>query len=545
MNLFDHLTKTIKPIKSSKSSKQPINIYVCGSTVHAISHLGHARTYSIFDSIRKFLISQGYVVNYGMNVTDIDDKINTKVRALYYYNLIKSLNKLNYVAEINKEVQNYFESNRLDKIEPNIFNTILTKFDTLLEELIGQELIAENLLTPTYEIYKNFIDEKTNVFWKEMEQINIAKPTITIRVSDVIPQIENMISDLIDKEYAYESNGSVYFDTTKYYENFCDCELNNSTDDDISIKNTHNSDKKNNKDFALWKKGKPRHVTFNSKWGTGTVGWHIECSLMSSLMFQNNVDLHGGGIDLKFPHHHNEVLQSNSYYGISDVFKHFTYVGHVCKDGEKMAQSIGNYLRLEDYLLSHTANSLRLLFWLSPWYNPVELTDELIKQASLLDKRIDEFISLINYNLNIDKNLPLLNSNVTATKIFDNFDEIDNLLNNNFQTTEAIIKFNEIITNTNILIKNNLIDNATLNHILNLTQKFLTIVGYKFDTMEKNQNNNSNDLVLVEKLLQLRISLRKNGQYDLSDKIRDNIIPMMGYQIQDLKDGAKIKKINK
>ena len=562
MNLYNHLTNEINSI-----NKNRINMYVCGSTVHAISHIGHARTYSIFDSIRKFLISQKCIVNYGMNVTDIDQKIITKVTILHYYNLVKKicqsdqsvqsvqsvqpvqpteLYKITQSDEI-KEILNNIELIGLNKISPNDLKHMSAKLEFFLENCIEIGIITEDIMTPPYETYKQFIDEKTNLFWKEMDQINIARPTTIIRVSDVIVEIQQMIDDLISKNYAYESNGSVYFDTTNYNQNFCQCALNNSTENDISIKNTYNEEKKNPHDFALWKKAKPRSICWDSKWGKGTAGWHIECSLISSKMFKDNIDLHGGGIDLKYPHHHNEVLQSNSYYAKFDVFKHFAYVGHVCTNGEKMAQSVGNYTSLEDYLLAHSSNSLRLLFWLSPWYNPVELSDSLVNQAVMMEKRIEEFLSTINYNLNLPSNSQqdiMLNSQQDITLIFDKFEKINDLLRNNFETTQAIIEFNNIITTLNILIKTNSIDNAILSEISKLSENLLNIIGWK---IKKSSNNNViddlRDLKIIEKLLEFRNLLRKNGQYNLSDEIRENIIPLFGYKIQDLKDGTKIQKI--
>lgn len=557
MKLYDHLTKIIKTIgndnsdnsdNSDNNSTNYINIYVCGSTVHAISHIGHARTYATFDSMRKYLISKGKVVNYGMNITDIDDKINTKVRALHYFNTINNLNKLDEILEINLEIQEYFKSNRLDKISPNILNCVLQKLEETTEKYVTNGTLPESVLTPSFTLYKQFIDEKTNLFWKEMEQINVSKPTTIIRVSDVIPQIENMIDTLIQKEFAYESNGSVYFDTANYYKHFENCNLSNATEDDKSIKQNYESDKKNSQDFALWKAGKPRSINFNSKWGLGTVGWHIECSLMSSMMFGNNIHLHGGGIDLKYPHHHNEVLQSNSYFNISNVFKHFTYAGHVCKNGEKMAQSVGNYSRLEDYLHQNSANSIRLLFWLVPWYNPMELTDDLIKQANILESRIDEFLSTINFYLSLDKNYPNLNHKSTIVDIINNFTEIDLLLENNFKTTEALLLFGQIMTTTNTALKNDLIDKVTLKNILRLTNNFLEIIGFvvKSDNISNNiSNSDSNDEILIKKLFELRELLRKNKQYQISDYVRDDLFPSIGYEVQDMKDGPKIKKIVK
>lgn len=540
IQLYNHITKKINKIGKDN---EPINIYVCGSTVHATSHIGHGRTFSIFDSMRKYLVSKGRTVNYGMNVTDIDDKINTKVRLLQYFNVLQKINKLGEIPEITEEFICHFSSNRLDKIPPKTLVILLEKMEHRVEKYVDDGYLPESVLTPEFSLYKQFVDDKTAKFWEEMALINVDTPTVIIRVSDVIPQIENMITTLIEKGYAYVSNGSVYFNTSYYHENFCKCELSNSSEDEINIKDTHTSEKINPQDFALWKTAKQRSVSFNSKWGKGTVGWHIECSLMSSIMFGNNVDFHGGGIDLKYPHHHNEVLQSNSYFGVSDVFKHFSYVGHVCVHGEKMAQSVGNYLTLEDYLAVYSANSMRLLFWMTPWQNPIDLTDELVKQAKIQENKINEFLSTIKYNLQLSKNFPLLNNSAKIQEIYKMFNNIDIALTNGFKTSETIAIFNEIISETNIAIRNDFIDNLTLKNILKQTLNLLEIIGFNVDTLQCSSDSSREESKIIKELSELRTLLKKEKQYEMSDYVRDVLFPNIGYQVQDMKDGVKIKKI--
>jgi cysteinyl-tRNA synthetase len=281
MKLYNHLTG-----QSELISSKVINFYVCGPTVHAVSHVGHGRTFCVFDSLRKYLTSKGYVVNYGMNITDIDDKINAKVRKLYYSKLLGD-------DELN-----------LEQLEAKMLKNV------------GDGIFDLNKMTPPMELFYEFVNERTEKFWKELEGINVDKPTITLRVTQVLPHIENMIQSLIDKGMAYESNGSVYFNTNYYYSKFCRCALSNSTEDDINLKDGFTSEKLNSHDFALWKSAKPHCVSFptkklkNNKGDslTGWPGWSIECSVMSSIMFGDSIDLHGGGIDLKFPHHQTEFL---------------------------------------------------------------------------------------------------------------------------------------------------------------------------------------------------------------------------------------------
>lgn len=219
--------------------------------------------------------------------------------------------------------------------------------------------------------------------------------------------------------------------------------------------------KKNPKDFALWKKEKQNSITFPSKFGNGTPGWHIECSVISNLMFGNLINVHSGGIDLKFPHHHNEVLQSNVYTNESDnehqVFKHFIYTGHIHMNGEKMAQSVGNYVTINSYLNDHSTNSMRLLFWMSPWDKPMEITQDMIAQTKVVEKRIIEFISTIEFQIKTnDKNVKFKDLNTTTNEfaLLDILNNIDLQLENEFRTDEAIRLLNVFDGNK----QNNIID---------------------------------------------------------------------------------------
>lgn len=481
MKLYNFLTDQKEEI-----TKNSINWYCCGPTVHAVTHMGHARTFSIFDSMRKFMTSIGIRVNFGMNITDIDDKINNKVKEIH-----KSL--------------------------------------------------SPECLTPPMSLYYNFVDEKTKKFWNTLKRINIYYPTKVICVSEVIKDntIEKFIDKLIIGGYAYESNGSVYFDTTNYEEKFGKCPLSNSTEDDVNIKDGYATEKRNIKDFALWKKSKENFISFDSKWGKGTPGWHIECSVMSNIMFGDNIDLHSGGIDLKFPHHHNEVLQSNSYHQKLDVFKHFIYTGHICTNNEKMAQSMGNYITVDDYLAAHSPNSLRLLFWLVPWDKPMNLTDKLIEQAEILEKRINEFLSTINFFLKLsDSNGIVMERDVDI--LLDILDEINLKLHDNFSVDDVIRLINKLITESNkVMNGNKLLDSVFLNHLLVSFKNLLYIIGFDIEpSMETYETQ------MINKILEIRDEVRKNKLYDLSDHIRNKIIPDLGYVMQDTPNGTKIEKIN-
>lgn len=454
--------------------------------------LGH------FLFLRKYLTSIGKIVNYGMNITDIDDKINKIVMEKY----IKS-----------------------DDPEKDIMK-----------------------------IYYEFVNKKTAEFWEAIAMLNIAPPTITIRVSDVIEDIKKFIQVLIDKSYAYESNGSVYFNTIKYTEVYGECILSNSTEDDMAVKTDYVSEKLDQKDFALWKKSKDESTAgFESVWGRGTPGWHIECSVMSTLMFGETVDLHTGGIDLRFPHHHNEVLQSNVYHDKCDVFKHFIYTGHVrmltnveseklepTKSFIKMSQSLGNFITVTDYIKTHSANSLRLLFWMSPMDHQMDITYEFMERAILLDKRIDEFISSLRFNLKILNTVPSkIKPDKNVELITDYMNQIDILLNKGFKINEALSTFCSLIISTNEAISKKECDYVLLQRIYQYVVGLLYIIGYEI----KEQYDSGDDKKFLDEILVLRNMIRKEKIYKMSDYIRDEMIPKLGYILQDTPDGEKINKL--
>jgi cysteinyl-tRNA synthetase len=442
------------------------------------------------------------------------------------YNLLE---KINFSENYDKD---HFENKRLDKIDKVKF---LELKNVLALELL--KTMDEDKLTPPTDLYTSFVDEKVNNFWKELDMIHIDRPTKIIRVSHVINDIIEMIDILICKGYAYESHGSVYFDTQKYHQDFNKCLLEPSNDDDVSIKNEHNIYKKHNHDFALWKKADPRAVSFNSKWSKGNVGWHIECSLISNKMFGDTIDLHGGGIDLKFPHHHNEVLQSDSFNN-KNTFKHFTYVGHVCVNGDKMAQSDGNFITLEDYLKSHTPNSIRLLFWMMPWESSAELHDEIINQAAILEKRIMDFITSSEHYIEIFSNNSEINMNLIRI-INHKFSEVNNHLSLNFRTHLVITDISDIITTTNKLMKDNEIDKTTLINIIFKLKKIFWMIGMEFDNKSSVIVNDN----AVAGLNVLRDNLRNDKLYKYSDYIRDELFPIIGCSCQDTGSGYKVSTL--
>jgi len=278
MDLLLQNSLTGKLEKFSHDKNVPIKWYTCGPTIYSDAHIGHARTFISFDVIRRVMMHFGYEIIYVMNITDIDDKI---------------INKVKEIGDANTNS------------------------------------------------YYDFIKKMENSFWNDMDKLNNLRPTVVTRVTEYIDKIKNYIQKMEDNDLIYVINGTVYIDSEKYkakgfkWDIFGRATTTEFTDCEFS------SDKKNNADFSLWKAAKPGEITFDSKWGKGRPSWHIECSTMSKDILGSHIDIHSGGIDLIYPHHNNEIIQSISYENDEKIpIKYFLHSGHLNINGDKMAKSV-------------------------------------------------------------------------------------------------------------------------------------------------------------------------------------------------------------
>ena len=266
---------------------------MCGPTVYDHSHMGHAKTYVCFDIIHRLMTDYfGYDVKLCMNITDIDDKI---------------------IMRANEQKKDFAE-------------------------------ISRNMETE---------------FFKDCEALNIKQPAVITRVTEYVPEIVAFIKKIIDNGYAYESNGSVYFNVVKYNDaenhsyakleptNVGNMELLAEGEGALTAEGAK-TEKQSERDFALWKKSKEGEPFWDSPWGTGRPGWHIECSAMAGEIFKEYpIDIHSGGCDLKFPHHDNEIAQSEAYYDCDNWINNFWHTGHLHIAGKKMSKSLKNFTTIK------------------------------------------------------------------------------------------------------------------------------------------------------------------------------------------------------
>lgn len=413
---------------------------------------------------------------------------------------------------------------------PTVYNYIhignsrpIIVFDVLARYLksIGYEVkFVQNFTDIDDKIIKKSIEEKVpfkditekyiSAFLEDISKLNIIEGILRPRVSENIPEIIQMIENLIDNSYAYELNGDVLFDVHKYRDYG---KLSNRT-----ISNKENIEetetKKNVEDFALWKKKKEGEPYWDSPWSKGRPGWHIECSAMSEKYLGKNFDIHCGGLDLIFPHHENEIAQSICSHCEKTTFANYwMHNGFVEINGEKMSKSLGNFITLHDILKKYEGNILRFFMLTSHYRKPINFSYENIeiakKTLSSIEDTLDRYESISNTQ----------NSNKEILKLIDKFnDKFKESLDEDLNTPAAISSIHDHIKDINKLILNN--GYIELKNVVdNLRDKLVNILGVELNMVK----NNKIEEQLIDLLYRIRENARSNKNYELSDFIRDEL----------------------
>ena len=476
-NTLSGKKEVFKPINEGA-----IGMYVCGPTVYSNVHLGNVRTFMSFDMIFRYFKHLDYKVRYVRNITDAGHLEN----------------------DADQGEDRIAKKARLEQIEPmEVVQRYTVDFHTILNTF--------NFLPPSIE------------------------PTAT---GHIVEQIE-IIKSILDKGFAYEANGSIYFDVLKYNEAHHYGILSGRNIEDL-IHNTRGldgqSDKKNPQDFALWKKAEPQHIMrWPSPWSNGFPGWHLECTAMSTKYLGENFDIHGGGMDLKFPHHECEIAQAKAWHNHSPV-NYWMHANMLTLNGQKMAKSTGNNI-LPAEILSGKNDKLTKGF--SP--SVVRFFMMQAHYRSILDFSNEALLASEKGFLKLMEAVTSL-SKIEATEVVNDFDVIKwksncyAAMNDDFNTPILIAELFSAVKYINQIKDNKAsINNSSLAVLTETMQQFVfDILGLK-TAVSNDQNHKLGET--IELLIKMRNEARAQKDFALSDKIRDELIGI-GIQLKDGKDGT-------
>ncbi|MFW9834445.1 MAG: cysteine--tRNA ligase [Candidatus Thorarchaeota archaeon] len=454
-----------------------VRMYVCGPTVYDYPHIGNARSFAVFDTIRRYLEYKGYRVTYITNFTDIDDKM----------------------------------INRSNK-----------------EGIEVSELAAK------------FIAEYLRI----AEQLNLKPATVNPRATEHIDDIIEMVELIVKNGIGYVVNGDVYFNVPSYeaYGNLSRIpmdELSSGARVDVD------ENKKDPRDFALWKAEKPGEPSWQSPWGKGRPGWHAECSVMGAHYLGLPFDIHGGGQDLIFPHHENEIAQSAAAYGIEIPVNYWLHNGFLTLDSEKMSKSEGNFATAREVLDHYDHQAVRLYLVTGQYRQPLDYNDKAVTQAIQSLERIKNAADVLRGRISIlekigsresDADKKLAEAAKTVRKGFEK--EMDD----DFNTPGALAEIFTFVKEINTLTKD-VGGAAVLREAQAALTELVGILGVSLDDAEVSEGLGQSTEVLrgvVELLLDLRENARKAKDFTTADQIRDRL-GELGIEISDTKDGPTWK----
>lgn len=467
IKIFNTLTKSKEDFHTLNPGK--VLMYVCGPTVYDYFHIGNARTFISFDTIRRYLEYRGYNVRYVQNFTDIDDR------------MIKRANESNITVR---------------------------------------------------ELGDRFIRE----YFKDADALGIERATVHPRATENIDDIIKFIKDLEDKGYAYNVDGDVYFNARKFsgYGKLSHQKLD---DLEAGARIEINEKKLDPMDFALWKKQKQGEPAWDSPWGKGRPGWHIECSTMASKYLGNTIDIHGGGADLVFPHHENEIAQSEARTG-KPFARYWMHSAFVNINNQKMSKSLNNFFTAREVLQKYSMEVIRLFMLSGHYRTPLNFNVELLEQAKSALDRLYNSVQNLEYLLDYAPDSEL---NPDEQKFYDSLDSYRdrfiNVMDDDFNTADGLSVLFDLVREVNTNIKPDSPKKSIEKSISMIRE-----LGKPFVLLQKTYGGELDEEIL--KLIRQRQTARKDKDWALADKIRDEL-KEKGVEIQDTQKGVKVLVDNK
>ncbi len=461
-------------LTNQKEKFEPLNpgkvtMYVCGPTVYNYIHIGNARSAVAFDTIRRYLEYRGFEVNYVSNFTDVDDKI------------IKASQEMNLSVK---------------------------------------------------EITEKFI----NAFYEDTSALNVKKATLNPRVMDNMDDIIKFIEVLVQKGYAYESAGDVYYKTRKFKDYG---KLSGQLIDDLEqgassrVDDIDQDKKQDPLDFALWKKVKQGEISWDSPWGQGRPGWHIECSVMSTKYLGDTIDIHAGGQDLEFPHHENEIAQSEAKTG-KKFARYWLHNGFVTigEEDQKMSKSLGNFVTVHDLLKEVNPQVIRFFMSTTQYRRPIRYSSANLNEAKVNLNKLQTAYENLSYRLKDsvegnDKEVEVNFANLEKDFV--------KVMDDDFNVQNGISVVYEMAKQLNVYSEKEKVYTDTINNLINTYKKVVEIFGISFSE-EKELLDDT-----IEQLIQERNEARKNKNFKRSDEIRD-LLKEQGIILEDTAQGTRWKR---
>ena len=473
MKIYNTLSKRLEEFVPIEEGK--ITMYVCGPTVYNLIHIGNARPMIVFDTFRRYMTYRGYEVNYVSNFTDVDDKI------------INAANE--------------------EGVEPS-------------------------------EISERYIKECE----KDMQGLNILPATTHPKATQEIPEMIEMISTLIDKGYAYAaSDGTVYYRTRKFEgygklsgKNIDDLESGHRAEKH-ALKVAGTEDREDDLDFVLWKPKKEGEPYWDSPWCEGRPGWHIECSCMSKKYLGDTIDIHAGGEDLIFPHHENEIAQSEAANGVP--FAHYwMHNGFLNINNQKMSKSLGNFFTVRDIAEKYDLQVLRFFMLSAQYRSPLNFSDELMESAKTGLDRIKNAVSNLSdiekAGADGDMTDAEKDAAAEAEKQKERFNEV---MDDDLNTADAISVIFDLVKLANTTAK----EGATKAFAKEIREEIEELGGILGLILKVKEETLDAD---IEKLIEERQQARKEKNFARADEIRDELLAK-GIQLKDTREGVKWSRI--
>ncbi len=483
MNQELHIYNTLS---RQKELFQPLNpphvgLYVCGPTVYGEAHLGHARPAVTFDLLYRYLKHLGYKVRYVRNITDVGHLEN----------------------DADEGEDKIAKKAKVEKLEP-----------------------------------MEIVEYYTRSYHQNLDQMNALRPNIEPRATGHIIEQQQLAKRILEKGYAYEKNGSIYFDVERYNQEYNYGKLSGRNIEELKA-NTRElegqQEKKNPFDFALWKKASPKHIMrWPSEWGEGFPGWHIECSAMSTKYLGEQFDIHGGGMDLLFPHHECEIAQSAAANGKESV-KYWMHNNMITIQGQKMGKSLDNFITLNEFfsgehkLLEKPYSPMTIRFFMlqAHYRSPLDFSNEALQAAEKgMEKLLNAGETLENLKTGDNSDIEV---NIFEKKFYE-------ALNDDLNTPVLFSHIFDMVRSINSVKDGTAqITDIDLEKLKDLYNTFVyEILGIQKE--EKTEEGSQLTGELIELLLNLRLEAKKRKDFETADKIRDALIEK-GIVVKDTKDG--------